>query len=114
MAHAVVDPNSIEARRGVFRPLREALGVTAFGINQIELAPNGEGFEHDHGGDGQEEVYVIIRGGGSIRIDGAEEELRTGYLVFLSPDAKRQMVAGPDGLAWVGIGTQPGSYTPRQ
>jgi hypothetical protein len=43
MAHAVVDPNSIEARHGVFRPLREPLGVTAFGINQIELAPNVEG-----------------------------------------------------------------------
>jgi quercetin dioxygenase-like cupin family protein len=114
MAHAVVDPNSIEARRGVFRPLREALGVTAFGINQIELAPNGEGFEHDHGGDGQEEVYVIIRGGGSIRVDGEEEELRTGHFVFLSPDAKRQMVAGPEGIAWIGIGSQPGSYKPRQ
>ena len=57
MAHTIVDAGEIEARRGVFKPIRPALGVTAFGINQIQLPPGGESFEHDHAGDGQEEVY---------------------------------------------------------
>jgi hypothetical protein len=34
--------------------------------------------------------------------------------VFTSPDQSRQMRAGPDGLAWIGIGSQPGGFTPRQ
>jgi quercetin dioxygenase-like cupin family protein len=114
MPHAVVNTDSIEARNGVFRPMRQALGVSAFGINHLELAPDVEGPEHDHSGDGQEEVYVIVRGGGTIRVDGQEESIRQGDFVFLSPDAKRQMVAGPDGLAWVGVGSQPGGYKPRE
>lgn len=113
MAYAIVDANEVEARRGVFKPLRAALGVTAFGINQIELAPGLEGPEHDHSGDGQEEVYAVIRGSGHIRVDGEEQPVRAGQFVFLSPDARRQVVAGDDGIAWIGIGCPPGSYTPR-
>jgi quercetin dioxygenase-like cupin family protein len=112
MSHTIVDPSDIEARNGVFRPLRQPLGVSAFGINQIELPANAEGPEHDHAEDGQEEVYVVIRGGGTIRLDGSEKELRPGQVVFLSPEQKRQMVAGPEGLAWVGVGCQPGAYQP--
>lgn len=114
MPHAIVTPNDIEPINGVFRPLRQALGVSAFGLNQIELPPDAEGPEHDHAADGQEEVYVIIRGGGAIRVEGVESALEAGQCVFLSPDARRQMVAGPEGLAWLGIGCQPGAYRPRQ
>jgi len=113
MTHAIVDKNEVEARRGVFRPLRSALGVTAFGLNQLELPPGGEGPEHDHTGDGQEEVYAIIGGSGKAIIDGEEHELRPGHFVFTSPEARRQMVAGPDGLAWIGIGCRPGAYQPE-
>ena len=98
--------------RGSFRPIGPALGVTAFGLNELELAPNAEGPAHDHQQDGQEEVYVIIRGGGAIRVDGSEQELGPGQYVFLPPNATRQMVAGPEGLAWVGIGCKPGAYRP--
>ncbi len=114
MSYQIVDANEIEAQRGVFKGLRGPLGVSAFGINQLELPPGAEGPEHDHAGDGQEEVYVIIRGGGSLRADGEEHELRPGHFVFCSPDQKRQMVAGDEGLVWIGIGCQPGAFTPRQ
>jgi quercetin dioxygenase-like cupin family protein len=113
MAHKIVHVNDIEARHGVFKPLREELGVTAFGINKLELPPGGEGPEHDHVKDGQEEVYVIVTGSGTIRVDGVGSELRPGNVVFLSPDARRQMVAGDQGLGWVGIGSQPGSFKPE-
>jgi quercetin dioxygenase-like cupin family protein len=112
MSIAIVDSADIEAQNGIFRPLRPSLGVTAFGINQLELPPNAEGPEHDHAGDGQEEVYAIVRGGGSIRVDGEEREVRAGQYVFLPPEARRQMVAGPDGIAWIGVGSQPGAYRP--
>jgi len=114
MAHEIVDATTVEARNGVFKPLRQALGVTAFGINQLEFPPGREGPEHDHSGDGQEEVYVVISGSGTIRVDGEEAELRPGHFVFLSPDARRQMVAGENGLTWVGIGCQPGAFRSEQ
>jgi quercetin dioxygenase-like cupin family protein len=110
MSHAIVDANEVETRSGVFKPMAQALGVSAFGINQLELPPGAEGPEHDHSSDGQEEVYVIVRGRGMIRLGGKEEQLGPGQYVFLSPDQKRQMVAGDEGLAWIGVGCQPGSY----
>ncbi len=114
MPHTIVNAADIEAVNGVFRPLRQALGVSAFGINQLELPPGAEGPEHDHRGDGQEEVYAIIRGGGAIRVDGEEASLSPGQYVFLPPEARRQMVAGPEGLAWVGVGCQPGAFRPER
>jgi quercetin dioxygenase-like cupin family protein len=115
VAYKVVDAAEVEgAHGGGFRGLREPLGVTAFGVNQLELPANAEGFEHDHTADGQEEVYVIIRGSGTLRAGDAETELRPGHYVFCSPEQKRQLVAGADGLAWIGIGCQPGAYQPRQ
>ena len=98
---------------GAMKLVRHGLGVESFGLQVIDMPPNADRYpEHDHAEDGQEEVYVVVRGGGTIRLDGSEEELRPGQFVFLSPDQKRQMVAGPDGLAWVGVGCQPGAYQP--
>lgn len=114
MPHTIVTASDIEPLHGVLRPLRQALGVTAFGINELALPPSAEGPEHDHAKDGQEEVYVVIRGGGTIRVDGTESELRPGQYVFLPANARRQMVAGNEGLAWVGVGCQPGGYTAEQ
>jgi quercetin dioxygenase-like cupin family protein len=115
VAYKVVDVTEIESAHGdVVRGLREPLGVSAFGVNQLELPAHGQGLEHDHSSDGQEEVYVIIRGSGTLRADGEETELQPGHYVFCSSEQKRQLIAGPDGLAWVGIGGQPGAYQPRQ
>ena len=120
MAHQIVSANEVEAHDvsewghvdidGRFRPVGEDLGVTAFGLNQLELGPKAAGPAHDHRQDGQEEVYLVIRGRGTIRIDGDEHELQLGQFIFVSPETERQMVAGAEGLAWVGIGCKPGAY----
>jgi len=104
LAHAVIHTDDVEARNGVFKPLTAPLGVGAFKINQLSLPAGGEGPEHDHTADGQDEVYVVIAGSGTLLVDGQEFELRPGNAVFCSPDARRQMQAGEEGLTWVGIG----------
>jgi quercetin dioxygenase-like cupin family protein len=114
MSYKVSEAAGVEPFNGVIRMMRQELGVSAFGVNQLELPPNAEGPEHDHAQDGQEEVYVVTAGGGTIRLDGDEAELAPGRWIFLSPDQKRQMVAGPDGLTWIGVGCQPGAYQPPQ
>ncbi len=43
-----------------FRKVRQALGVTAFGVNAIELPPGYETGRHYH--DEQEELYFVHRG----------------------------------------------------
>ncbi len=43
MPYEIVDASEIEAVNGVFKPLGPSLGVSAFGINQLELPSNAEG-----------------------------------------------------------------------
>ncbi len=104
MAHTVVDAQAIEALHGRFRPLSEPLGLTAFKVNRIELPAGEAGPEHDHTADGQEEVYAVVAGSGVLRVDGNEVALSPGHFVFCPPEARRQMVAGDEGLTWIGIG----------
>jgi quercetin dioxygenase-like cupin family protein len=108
MSYKVIDVTEVEAAHGVFRGLSEPLGVGAFRVNRLELQAGAEGPEHDHTRDGQEEVYAVVGGGGTLRVDGEEIELRPGHFVYCSPEARRQMRAGADGLVWVGIGATPG------
>jgi quercetin dioxygenase-like cupin family protein len=104
MAYQVIDANEVEASHGVFRGLTAPLGVSAFKINRLELPADGEGPEHDHGSNSEEEVYAIVAGSGTLRVDGEEVELRPGLFVYCSPEARRQMRAGAEGLVWIGIG----------
>ena len=104
MAHRVIDATEIESPNGVFRGLSAPLGVGKFKVNRLELQPGSEGPEHDHASNGEEEVYAVVGGSGTLLVDGEEIALRPGHFVFCSPDARRQMRAGADGLTWIAIG----------
>jgi quercetin dioxygenase-like cupin family protein len=108
MAHTVIDANDVESPNGVWRGLTAPLGVGKFKVNRLELPPGGEGPEHDHAANGEEEVYAVVGGSGTVVIDGEEIAVRPGHFVFCSPDARRQMRAGTDGLVWIGIGATSG------
>jgi quercetin dioxygenase-like cupin family protein len=105
MGSQVVHAGDVEAMHGVFKPLTAALGVAGFKINQLEMPAGKEGPEHDHAANGEEEVYAIVAGGGILRMDGEEIELKPGHFVYCPPAARRQMVAGDEGLTWIGIGS---------
>ncbi len=113
MAYTVVDAADVEPRNGVFRQMRRALGVRSFGINQFELPPNADGLEHDESDSGQEEVYVVLSGSGRMTVEGETVELVPGRWVLVSPEATRNMHAGPDGMSWLTVGAPPGAYEPR-
>ena len=105
MGATVVHAGDVEAAHGVFHALTEPLGVGGFRVNQLELAARAEGPEHDHTGDGQEEVYAVVGGSGVLRLGDEEIALRPGHFVYCPPDVRRQMVAGDEGLVWIGIGS---------
>ena len=115
MGYSVVNVNDLEpgGRTGVIRFVRRELGVEAFGINWFELPPGAEGHEHDEIPSGQEEVNVVVRGGGIWRVDGEEVPVREGSILRFDPEATRCPVAGPDGMTFLAIGARRGSYEPR-
>ena len=86
------------------RFLRRAVGATAFGFNWFELAPGGQGPEHDETSSGQEEVMIVLGGTGTLTVDGDDVELVARRVVRLDPEAVRQVTAGSDGLVFVTIG----------
>lgn len=104
-SHQVIDKDNVEAKNGVFRPLTAELGVAGFKINQLELAAGKEGPEHDHSSNSEEEVYAVIAGSGILRVDGEDIPLKPGHFAYCPPNARRQMIAGDDGLTWIGIGS---------
>jgi hypothetical protein len=76
-------------RRGRFIPVREHLGIHAFGINAIKQGDDGTLInEHDEDG-GQEEVYVVLDGTATFEIDGETFEAPAGTFVSVEPEARR-------------------------
>jgi hypothetical protein len=94
---------------GGFVKARAELGVSAFGMQVIQLPPDfGDYPEHDHSDSGQEEVYLSIGGSGWIEIDGERVDLDTDTFVRVGPAARRKMYSGPEGLRVLAIGGAPG------
>ena len=98
-----------------FRSLGRALGVSAWGMNAIEIDPGCTAYpEHDHAKDGQEEVYVVLEGSGTIAAAGGETKLEPGMLVRVGASVKRKVQPGPDGIVLLVLGATPGQpFRPR-
>ena len=115
MAFSYVDVDTLEGEGpgGAVRKVRRALGARAFGFNYFTLPPGAEGREHDHTDADQEEVYFVVRGGGTMTIDGDELELMPGRFVRVDPASTRVPIAGDEGLEFVTFGAPlGGGYEP--
>ncbi|HEV7769788.1 MAG TPA: cupin domain-containing protein [Solirubrobacterales bacterium] len=108
--HTVKKIDDMEAIfRGGFRRARAELGVESFGMQVIELPPGYEKYpEHDHAHDGQEEVFVALRGSGEIEIAGERYPLDSDHMARVAPETKRKVWPGSDGLRMLVIGGIPG------
>ena len=98
------------------RGAARALGVTAWGMSVFEIDPGATGYpEHDHAKDGQEEVYVVLRGSGTVQAGSEKFEVSAGEMVRVGPGQKRKWTAGPEGVQILAIGSTPGkAYEPRR
>lgn len=99
-----------------FRALRAALGVSAWGMNLLDLAPHCTGHpSHDHAHDGQEEVYIVLSGAVRLDLDGASVRLQAGEAVRVPPEARRQLVTEEQPASVLAIGATPGqAFAPTQ
>ena len=95
--------------QGSFKKARAELGITSFGIQVIDFPPNVDGYpEHDHSQDGQEEVYVTMRGDGQIDIEGERIALEPETMVRVSAGTKRKLYPGDEGMRVLVVGGVPG------
>lgn len=90
------------------------LGVESFGLQVLDFPPGFEQYpEHDHAGDGQEEVYVILRGSAEWTVAGETLTLEAGDLLRVAPEARRTMRPGDGGVRFLAIGCVPGGAYER-
>jgi mannose-6-phosphate isomerase-like protein (cupin superfamily) len=109
--HAVKKIDDMEAvYLGAFKRVRAELEVESFGMQLIDLPPNFENYpEHDHAEDGQEEVFVALRGGGEIEIEDERYPLDPDHIARVASGVKRKLWPGGDGLRVLIVGGVPGA-----
>ncbi|WP_435358916.1 cupin domain-containing protein [Haloarchaeobius sp. DFWS5] len=71
--------------------LRDALDCEAVGVTVMEMKPGCKGKEHDHTGDGQEEVYVVVAGKVDVELPDETVTIETDEAIRLSADQTRQL-----------------------
>ncbi len=101
--------------REPLRPIRHYFGITSFGINAWTGAEAGDRIlnEHDEADDGNEELYVVIRGRATFELDGERLEAPTGTFVYVRPGVKRTAFADEPDTTIVAAGGVPGqAYEP--
>ena len=93
-------------RRGRDIPVREHLGIRAFGINAYTPGEDGTLISgHDESGSGQEELYIVLDGNASFEIDGETIDAPAGTFGFIRPESRRQATGDGTILA---LGGTPG------
>ncbi len=98
----------------VLMPLRQRLDVRAFGINSWTAPVGAPVIERHSEPDGDEEVYIVVRG--RVRFTIGEETFEPGpaTVVYVPPDTTREAVAVEPETLVVAIGGKPGeAFEPK-
>ena len=72
-----------------WRLARKTLGAEAFGFNVVDIEAGGQIPAHDHTGDNQEEVFIILEGDGYIVTGDEEHEAPAGTFCRFAPEVNR-------------------------
>jgi hypothetical protein len=93
-------------RRGRYMPVREHLGIHAFGITAYTPGEDGTLInDHDETGSGQEELYIVLDGNATFEVDGETFDAPAGTYVSVPPESRRKATGEGTVLA---IGATPG------
>ena len=85
------------------RMARTALDAEQAGLAFYRLRP-GERSPFAHRHTDAEEIYVVLRGDGRVKLDDELREVRPLDAVRVSPSVVRAFEAGPDGLEFIALG----------
>ena len=101
---------------GGFRRVRAGLGVSAFGLAVMDFPPGFSEYPaHDHGPDGQEEVYTVLAGSATLTAGGTDYDLEPGIFARVGPGERRKITTGEQGARVLAIGALQGKpYVPPQ
>jgi uncharacterized cupin superfamily protein len=114
VSYEIVDPAVLSTGRGPHpaaspfeKRVGEAIGITAFGLYQVELPAGEETVPHDHRDDRAEDAYAIVRGRGWVVVDEEETAVEPGQYIAVTVESSRYLRAGPDGLVFIAVCAAP-------
>ena len=81
-------PEEME-RIGSWLLMRRTLGLSAFGLNAVDIAPGETIPEHDETDRDQEEVFLALDGDLVLVVEGEDHPLPQGSLARLDPELRR-------------------------
>jgi quercetin dioxygenase-like cupin family protein len=94
-------------RSGNWLLARRSLGLSAFGMNLVEIPPGERIPEHDETDRDQEEVFLVLEGTPSLVVDSREIEAPAGTFARLDPNLQRTVVNNGEEPALVLIMSAP-------
>jgi quercetin dioxygenase-like cupin family protein len=92
-----VDMNGVQGVRMAVMVGRED-GAPNFALRQFQVEPGGHSPRHSH--DYEHEVYVVD-GGGTVLLNGKEQSIRAGDVVYVPADHEHQFRAANGGLKFL-------------
>ena len=85
---------------GIVKLAGAELGVESFGVQVFDFPAGFAGYpEHDHSHDGQEELYVVLRGSAEYEVDGERVSVDPGQMLLVRAGCKAQAPARRGGRA---------------
>jgi uncharacterized cupin superfamily protein len=94
-------------RTGNWLLARRSLGLSAFGMNLVEIPPGERIPGHDERARDQEEVFIVLEGSPSLAVDGREIEMPAGTFARLDPHLSRTVINYSEDVAAVLIVSAP-------
>ena len=90
-------------------PLRRTIGFRPFGVNAWLGARAGDHvIERHHERDGDEELYVVVRGRATFTLGEETFDAPEGTLVHATPGTLREAIAADDDTVVLAVGAKPG------
>jgi uncharacterized cupin superfamily protein len=94
-------------RTGGWHLVRRALGMRAFGMNVVRIAPGTNIPEHDETDRDQEEVFVTLEGSPTLVVDGEDHPLPQWSFARVDPPVRRTVRNDGEAEAVVLIASAP-------
>jgi mannose-6-phosphate isomerase-like protein (cupin superfamily) len=100
---------------GFAKLVRTGLGITAFGVQIMDLPPDYRTRSHDESDSGQQEMYVALHGSGAVICGEESLQLDPEHIVRVDAGIDRVLSSGAEGLRVLCVGGKPGApYTPPE
>lgn len=115
MGYTMKTIDELEAiHHGAVKLAAAELGVQSFGMQVFDFPGGFSDYpEHDHSEDGQEEVYVVLRGQADFVVDDEEVTVASGQMLRVDATSMRKLYPGADGVRLLTIGCTPGGTYDR-